>query len=145
MSKVIIYTGQDGGVSVVFPAQGYLSIEEVAAKSVPQGVDFRITDESNIPSDRAFRNAWTDSNDTDTVDVDMPKARDIHMNNIRTERNKKLSLLDLDYIRADEQSSSSLKASIAGQKQALRDLTETFDLTGAETPEALKALWPTEI
>ncbi len=114
-------------------------------KDIPQGLDSRITDEANIPADRMFRNAWTDDNPTDTVDVDMSRARDIHMDNIRIERDKKLVLLEVDYIIADEQNDAVLKGEIAAQKQILRDLPTTFDLTVATTPEELKNLWPQEL
>jgi len=43
------------------PTPEYLqthTIEEAALKDVPSGVQFIIVDESQIPSDRTFRNAW---------------------------------------------------------------------------------------
>ena len=58
--KRIIYATPDGGVAVIVPAPNCgLSIEEIAAKDVPPGVDFQIVDAADIPSDRTFRNAWT--------------------------------------------------------------------------------------
>jgi ribosomal protein S12 len=53
----IIYPTPEGGVAVVIPS-GEISIEEVAAKDVPAGVEYKIVDVSEIPSDRTFRNAW---------------------------------------------------------------------------------------
>ncbi len=53
----IIYPTPDGGVVVIIPT-GELPIEEVAAKDVPPGVEYKIVDVSEIPSDRTFRNAW---------------------------------------------------------------------------------------
>ena len=53
----IIYQNQEGGVSVIIPT-GELSIEEVAAKDVPEGVAYEIVEDDAIPSDRTFRNAW---------------------------------------------------------------------------------------
>jgi hypothetical protein len=57
MNQRIIYPTPDGGVAVVIPT-GELPIEEVAAKDVPQGVEYKIVDVSEVPSDRTFRNAW---------------------------------------------------------------------------------------
>ena len=34
------------------------TIEELAAKDVPSGSQYKIVDVSEIPSDRTFRNAW---------------------------------------------------------------------------------------
>jgi hypothetical protein len=57
----IIYKTEDGGVAVIVPTPEYLlthTIEELAAKDVPAGAEFKIVDESDIPSDRTFRDAW---------------------------------------------------------------------------------------
>ena len=60
MKSKIIYPTDDG-VAVIIPTPEYLlthTIEECAAKDVPEGKPFQIVDESEIPSDRTFRNAW---------------------------------------------------------------------------------------
>jgi len=58
-NKRIIYPKPDGGVAVIVPAPGCgLTIEEVARKDVPHGVEFKIVDAEDIPEDRTFRNAW---------------------------------------------------------------------------------------
>jgi len=55
----IIYPADDGGVAVLIPAPDCgLTIEEIAAKDVPQGKPFLIVDVSDIPEDRLFRAAW---------------------------------------------------------------------------------------
>ncbi len=57
--KRIIYPNDDGGVSIVIPAaECGLTIEEIAAKDVPAGKDYKIVDVADIPTDRTFRNAW---------------------------------------------------------------------------------------
>ena len=59
MNQRIIYPTDDGGVAVIIPApNSELTIEQLAAKDVPQGKPFQIVDASEIPSDRTFRNAW---------------------------------------------------------------------------------------
>jgi hypothetical protein len=55
--KAIIYTNDNGGVSIIYPT-GELSIEEVAKKDVPAGVPYKIVDVADIPEDRTFRAAW---------------------------------------------------------------------------------------
>jgi ribosomal protein S12 len=57
LDQRIIYPTENGGVAIVIPT-GEISIEEVAAKDVPAGVEYKIVDVSEIPSDRTFRNAW---------------------------------------------------------------------------------------
>lgn len=69
----IIYQNQEGGVSVIHPT-GELSIEEVAAKDVPEGVAYEIVEDDAIPSDRTFRNAWVMGDCCIEHDLDKCKA-----------------------------------------------------------------------
>lgn len=58
--KRIIYPTPEGGVAVIVPAPNCgLTIEEIAAKDVPTGVQYQIVNVEDIPTDRTFRNAWT--------------------------------------------------------------------------------------
>jgi hypothetical protein len=59
MDKRIIYKNDEGGINIIVPADCGLTIEEIAAKDVPQGKAYNIVDVSDIPEDRTFRNAWT--------------------------------------------------------------------------------------
>jgi hypothetical protein len=58
MNQRIIYLNNEGGVSIIVPADCGLTIEQIAAKDVPAGKPYKIVDVSDIPSDRTFRNAW---------------------------------------------------------------------------------------
>ena len=58
MSQVIIYTNDEGGLSVVHPS-GEVPIDQLVAAVVPPGTDYSIIDKAALPSDRLFRNAWT--------------------------------------------------------------------------------------
>jgi hypothetical protein len=61
MTKRIIYPTDGGGVAIVTPSPEYLAehtIEELAAKDVPEGKPYKIVDVADIPTDRTFRNAW---------------------------------------------------------------------------------------
>lgn len=60
MNERIIYPKNDG-VAVIIPtpeALETMTIQEIAAKDVPAGVEFKIVDVSDIPEDRTFRDAW---------------------------------------------------------------------------------------
>jgi hypothetical protein len=62
MNKRIVYQNDEGGVAIIIPtpeALTTMTIEEIAAKDVPQGKEYHIVDVSDIPEDRTFRNAWT--------------------------------------------------------------------------------------
>ena len=59
MNSRIIYATDDGGVAIIVPApECGLTIEEIAAKDVPAGKEYRIVDVADIPTDRTFRDAW---------------------------------------------------------------------------------------
>ena len=59
MNQRIIYPTDNGGVAVIVPApECGLTVEEIAAKDVPEGKPYKIVDVSDIPTDRTFRNAW---------------------------------------------------------------------------------------
>ena len=55
MNQRIIYTNDDGGVSIIIPAESV----EAAMKDIPSGKPYLIVDAADIPTDRTFRNAWT--------------------------------------------------------------------------------------
>ena len=57
----IVYTQDDGTVAVVVPtpeALETMTIEQIAAKDVPQGKAYHIVEDSEVPTDRTFRGAW---------------------------------------------------------------------------------------
>ena len=58
-NRCIIYPQENGIVAILVPSPDCKkSIEEIAAKGVPQGVPYKIISKSDVPSDRTFRNAW---------------------------------------------------------------------------------------
>jgi len=59
MNQRIIYPTDDGGVAIIVPAaECGLTIEQIAAKDVPAGKEYKIVDVADIPTDRTFRDAW---------------------------------------------------------------------------------------
>ena len=58
--KRFIYTRDDGGISIVCPADNCgLTLEQIKSKDCPSGKTVYTVDKSVIPTDRSFRNAWT--------------------------------------------------------------------------------------
>jgi len=88
-----------------------------------------------------LRNAWEDTGTL--ITTNMPKARGLHMDRIREVRNKELVKKDIEFMKALEADDGSHTA-IAAEKQVLRDIPQTFDLT-TDTPEELKNKWPDEL
>ena len=80
------------------------------------------------------------------VNVNMDTARAIHLEEIRKVRNAELVKEDVTFMRAVEDGDTDAQATIKTKKQPLRDLPATFDITtDVDTPEKLKAKWPTEL
>ena len=80
------------------------------------------------------------------ININMSKARAIHMAEIRRVRNAELVKEDVTFMRAVEAGDADAQATIKAKKQTLRDLPATFNITtGVNTPEKLKAKWPAEL
>ena len=141
MSK-IIYEQDDGTVAIIIPNLKEINpetgveytIDEIAMKDVPSGLSYDIVEDSAIPTDRSFRNAWIQSGKT--VVEDMPKAKEIHKTNIRLARTEKFKELDVDYQKATETSADT--SDIVAKKQALRDAPAASGITTAVTTTELK-------
>ena len=57
----IIYKNLDGSLAIIHPTSEVLqlmTIEEIALKDVPTGLAFAVVNDSEIPADRTFRDAW---------------------------------------------------------------------------------------
>ncbi len=63
----ILYKQDNGIVSVMTPilkdinpnTGKVFTVEEIAKKDVPKGYKYKIVEDSDVPTDRSFRDAWT--------------------------------------------------------------------------------------
>jgi hypothetical protein len=121
MTQAIIFTNDNGGVSVCIPT-GEISIEAVKAKDTPSGSI--IVDQATLPnSDNDFFDAWELSGST--VSVNFSKAKEITKKRLRTERELLLQAQDVLFQRALETSADT--TAIVAEKQRLRDITNQVD------------------
>ena len=134
MSK-IIYTNSDGTVSIITPVGDVND----SIKDVPSGLSYEIVEDSVIPTDRSFRNAWKQN--SKTIETDMTKAKEIHKDKIRIARTPKLAELDIEFQKALETSSST--TDIVAKKQLLRDAPAASGISTAASEADLKAQWDT--
>lgn len=144
--KVLI-KNPDGSVGILHPVLGCgLTIEQIIEKDVPKvlvGMDgfgnatyeqlsYEIVDDSAIPADRTFRNAWKHD-----LTVDITKAHEITKERLRKDRQPLLEKLDVEVMKniADPVKI----AEIESQKQVLRDITKVVDtLTTVDELKAVK-------
>ena len=57
----IIYKNTDSSVGVLIPTQealNFATIEQIAEKDVPKDLPYKIVQDTDIPSDRTYRDAW---------------------------------------------------------------------------------------
>jgi len=152
--KVIIYT-ENNQVKVVHPIpisnNGDIKIEaddyykKVAENAVPDGVPYRITNISKLPSDREFRDCWTDDNKGDTVGIDIHKAKVLQISRIRNERNKKWKDFDQRYLIAERDGLDLMD--LKAERKTLQNIPNKSQtkLTAASTVEDIKAVFPREL
>lgn len=132
MTQAIIYTNDNGGVSVCIPT-GELPIAEVKTKDTPVGsLIVNITDLPNQYND--FFDAWELINGK--VEISLSKAKEITKNRLRADRQPLLQAQDIAFQRALESGADT--SAIVAEKQRLRDITS---LANVETTlEGLQAI-----
>jgi hypothetical protein len=134
MNQVIIFTNSDGGVSVCVPT-GEISVQEVQAKDIPEGVESFIVDASTLlEADNDFFNAWEQAEGLITVNLD--KAKELTKARLRRERAPLLAAQDVAFQRALETGADT--SAIVAEKQRLRDITNLTDQ--ATTLDQLRAI-----
>lgn len=141
----IIYTRPDGGLTVVHPAkEAKLDTEteaefvaRIAAKDVPSdAVNVQFVDESVIPTDRTFRNAWKAA--PGRVEHDIPKCKEL-AHNMRREK-RAVELAPLDDIIA-KQIPGNNPQQVEAQRQVIRDKYASIQtaIDAAQDVGAIKA------
>ncbi|MGI9142222.1 MAG: hypothetical protein ACR2IJ_03425 [Fluviibacter sp.] len=132
MAQVIIFTNDNGGVSVCIPT-GELDIQAVKAKDTPS--HSIIVQDYELPqADNDFFNAWELNAGAVTVNLD--KAKELTKQRLRAEREPLLAAQDVLFQRALESSADT--SAIVAEKQRLRDVTSLAD--GCTTTQELREL-----
>lgn len=77
--------------------------------------------------------------------IDIEKAKTIFKSKIRLVRDPLLAKLDLEYMRATEESNTKRKKEIVDKKEQLRNLPNDPSIDTAKTIEELSTLWNEEL
>lgn len=128
MGKVVIVSNEMGGVGVAYPTG------EVAVERIASDLGGIIVDESSLPENHDFFNAWEQSNGVVTVNLE--KAKVITKNRLREQRAPLLTAQDVAFQRALETGADT--TAIVAEKQRLRDITNLAD--ACTTLDELRAL-----
>jgi hypothetical protein len=107
-------------------------VARIAKKDVPaEAINVQIVDDTVVPADRTFRDAWRQNGAA--IEHDMEKCRAIHRQRIREARAPILAALDIEQLRGRD---------VLDRKQALRDAPADPRIAAASSVEQLKAVWP---
>lgn len=132
MAQVIIFTNENGGVSVCVPT-GELDINAVKAKDTPS--HSIIVQDYELPqADNDFFDAWELADGE--VTVNLTKAKNITKARLRTQRAPLLAAQDVLFQRAQETGGD--VTAIVAEKNRLRDITDLADT--CTTTAELRAL-----
>ena len=132
MGQVIIFTNDNGGVSVCVPT-GEIDIQAVKAKDTPS--HSIIVQDSELPqADNDFFDAWELSNGV--VSTNLTKAKALTKTRLRREREPLLAAQDVLFQRAQESNADT--TTIVIEKNRLRNITSLAD--ACTTTAELRAL-----
>ncbi len=139
-----IYTRQDGGLSVVTTVDkvelervlGSMTDKEyknhIILRSIPNdSINYREIKDTDIPNTREFREAWCDVTDDSKIDIDLVKAKEIKLADLRKVRDQKLKETDQEFVIALSKGENT--TAIEVKKQILRDATndlKALDVNG---------------
>jgi hypothetical protein len=139
MKKIIAHNDKDGNLCLTISTEEFAKSPEEVAKHVGALPGYLILDHSEISNqDPEFSAAWKLG--SESIEVDLNKAKNIWKDKWRAVRKAKLEALDIEFMRATETQNSKEISRIAKLKQALRDVTATS--IPATTTEEIKAVWP---
>lgn len=140
----LLYTQSNGVCAIVTPiSESGETLEQIIEKAVPAGTPYVQVEDTEIPTDRSYRNAWVVNGDK--ITVDLAKAKAVHQDKIRVARDPIMKQLDVQYLRAVERGDTAQQTAIARQKQALRDAPADPAIANATTIDELRAYWPDEL
>ena len=132
----IIYKDAEGLKQIVPSIHYKGTMEELAIKRVPKGLDYKIIDESELP-DREFRNAWDyDFSNDDPIEINIDKAKEIKKDKLRIERKSLLEALDIEVMKNIKDTKK--LDEIEAEKQVLRDITKKVD--ACKTIDEIKSI-----
>jgi len=131
MQRIVYKT--DSGISIIIPsleALAAMTIEEIAAKDVPAGMEYTIVSVDDLPADRTFRDAWRQNGSG--VDVDLPAAKTIAHTHRRTKRSEEFAPHDrIIAAQIPGESASAAEAARSQIRQKYAVLQEQIDLAGS--------------
>ena len=144
MTKVIIYNNEKCNVALMTPILTEINpstgktftIEEVAAKDVPSGTEYKIVDTSTLPDDLTFFDAWKRSGETVTEDLAQSKsiAHDTRREKRATEFKPHDEVISLNIPGSDTSAAETSRVAIRTKYETMQtSIDNATDIAGIKT------------
>ncbi len=128
----IVYKNETG-ISVITPTAGekkvridneivIMSAMDCALRSVPKNAEYKIIDESELPQDRIFRNAWNYD-----LKEDISKSKEIWKDKLRRDREPLFIANDLKIRDANIDKDTTVLIEAIAERDRLRDIPQLVD------------------
>jgi len=140
-----IYQNSNGGISVGTPTDQALqtqTIEQIAAKDTPTGIQWYVVDSSSLPLDTAFFNSWVFSTAPEVV-VDLNKAKVQYKQTADSTAASLSAPLTQEYMRLTAISGDT--TAVQAQLKAINAAAEETAYLDATSVPQLVACWPPEL
>lgn len=112
-------------------------VARIRAKDVPSdATNVQIVDESAIPTDRTFRDAWKPG--VGCVDCDITTAKGITRDMLRAERAERFKNLDGEWMRAMGRGETPLAANTEAKRETLRNWPQDPRIDACASADELK-------
>lgn len=94
-------------------------------------INVRALADEDLPTDRTYRQAWCDVTPDSKINLNVEKVKDISLNNLRAERQKKFEELGVP-VKLAPAVEALLDQDLRDKLQALRDVTEPLKAVNAK-------------
>jgi hypothetical protein len=138
-NRVIILKNDDGSLETIY-LNNNTSIERCIESYSLNEKEHIYLEKEDVPMLKNFEYYKAYELINSIIEINMPKARDIHRVALRSERASRLAALDVAYMRAQEREDTAAAKQIAAQKETLRNIPTHPAIDAAQTPEELMAL-----
>jgi hypothetical protein len=140
-----IYQNSNGNISVGTPTDEALqtqTIEQIAAKDTPPGIQWYVVDSSTLPTDTAFFNSWVFSTAPEVV-VDLDKAKVQYKQTADSTAASLSTPLTQEYMRLTAIGGDT--TAVQAQLRAINAAAEETAYLDATSVPQLVACWPSEL
>lgn len=137
----IVWNEPNGTMAVLHPTKEHEKDIDLLLKGVPIGTSYDIVEDTEIPTDRRWRESWKHDKTKEIgqkCQIDMNIAKLGFMVCVRLRRDTKLKDLDIEQLKGND---------VDASKQLLRDLPNNLEVgsvSNALTLQELESIWNDE-